>query len=104
MAVIAGARLALASAPATLPKDAHVCIRLAAVLVGTEAEGADNRLEMRVEAASFLGDAVRLTLRGEGPEVMADVPFARLGRVPGRGDTMTVALPAAQLMVLPGGR
>ncbi len=99
---IAGARLVLADAPAALPGEPWLCIRPASVVVGGEAEGRENRLSLQVASASFLGDAVRLALEGEGLRVLADVPFARLGRIPAVGEAMTVALPAAQLMVLPG--
>jgi ABC-type Fe3+/spermidine/putrescine transport system ATPase subunit len=100
---IAGARLLLADPPAQLPADPRLCIRPAAVLVGAEAQGRENLLAMRVAGTSFLGDAVRLSLEGEGPKLLADVPFTRLGRIPAVGEPMAAALPAAQLMVLPGG-
>ena len=100
---IAGARLLLADPPAQLPPDPRLCIRPAAVLVGAEAQGRENLLAMRVAGTSFLGDAVRLSLEGEGPKLLADVPFTRLGRIPALGEPMPAALPAAQLMVLPGG-
>ncbi len=99
---IAGTRLVLADAPAAVSAGAWLCIRPAAVVVGEEAAGQENRLAMRVAAALFMGDSVRLTLEGEGPAVMADVAFARLGRIPSVGEAMAVALPASQLMVLPG--
>jgi len=102
---IAGARLLVADAPATLPPSAQLCIRPAAVAVGDEAASRENRLVSRVVSATFFGDAVRLALApegGEGPLVLADLPFARLGRIPHAGEIMQVALPAAQLMVLPG--
>ena len=104
-AQVAGRSWLLAEPPALLPPGAQLCIRPAAVVVGDEAAGRENRIAMRVADASFLGDMVRLSLRPDaGPEMdlLADIPFARLGRVPAAGETLTIALPAAQLRILPG--
>jgi iron(III) transport system ATP-binding protein len=102
---VAGRRWILTEPCASLPPDAQLCIRPAAVVVGDEATGRENRIAMRVADTSFLGDMVRLSLRpdaGPAMDLVADIPFARLGRLPAPGDAITVALPAAQLRVLPG--
>lgn len=104
-AQVAERRWVVADPPARLPPAAQLCIRPAAVLVGDEAIGRENRIAMRIANASFLGDMVRLSLQpdtGPAMDLIADIPFARLGRLPAPGEAITVALPAAQLRVLPG--
>jgi hypothetical protein len=81
----------------------HLCIRPAAVIVGTEAAAHEKPQKGRVLRVQYSGDRVRLTfqmLKYPQIEVDAELPRIGLGSLPKAGDEMDLALPGQHTLLL----
>jgi iron(III) transport system ATP-binding protein len=88
------------------PHRLRLCIRPSAVLVGADALASGHAITTAVRNVLYLGDTVRLTLELSGHSdtlVDAELPSARLSKLPGRGDDIAVAFPAEHIHLLADG-
>jgi putative spermidine/putrescine transport system ATP-binding protein len=70
-------------------------------LVGTDETGRENRLNARIEEATYLGQDLHLRLRVDGKQVLTAVTQGSAAHRHAAGDDATVAIAAADVILLP---
>ncbi len=102
IATVAGARIrGRSSAPVAAATRVTISVRPEQIAVAAAGAAGDNALTARVEETIFLGDRVRVRLRCDAGELVANVPARDAAGIPHVGADAVAHWPAASTVVFP---